>query len=268
MGLFQVVRRDGNALDLRNPDSNERKANIADVVLVRNLPEGLRMHPYQVLRSPLHQYAVVTPPHQLDVVAKDLDTPITDDFLSPVSPWDSAFEAVSESDTEESGVPARILQPRRVRFLEPPAGGEVLDIRLPNKDKMKRMRRWCRRSTRSQFVSRASSCSTSATASRHGSAIEHNTRTSVQEAEAAMVTRSDAQKRPARVADRICDVAVREQLLYVRIVIEASQIVTTTRLVFLRRFAEPDERNWLRRFVRENVAGIKDSGWKSLLGSG
>ncbi len=40
LGLFQVVRRRGNALDLKDEHGLERQANFSDVVMVRHPPPG------------------------------------------------------------------------------------------------------------------------------------------------------------------------------------------------------------------------------------
>jgi hypothetical protein len=70
-----------------------------------------------------------------------------------------------------------------------------------------------------------------------------------------------------RIADRITDVAVRGRFLYVKIgYFGEPDNEEDPSWYFFKDLAEPEKRTWLRSFVHDNVAGIRDSGWKSLPG--
>jgi hypothetical protein len=217
------------------------------VTLIRNPPAGCLIDPYQVLRALLHQHAVAVPSHQPETVGSDsANVSAFDSDASPVSEWDSTFyasEAFSEDDLNVS------LQPRKVHF---PV--LAVDSERPPKEKMEDEEEILpvdqaeqpRLSEQSQAVPLQSP---------------------PQPLPGPQMIEGLAAPAPARTANRICDVAVRDRLLYVKIGYkDQPDNEDDLSWFFFKDLAEPDKRNWLRKFVHANVAGIKDSGWKSLPG--
>jgi hypothetical protein len=235
LGLFQVVRRAGNVLDLRNEQGGEQRANISDVVLVRRPPPGYTvMDPYQVLRSLLHQHARISDPAPHALLAPDFDLSTT-----PVSPWDSSFDG--DADSADSDVYQ--LEGGRFRPIPMVAVGssdaERAAPAVPDKDKMEADEEM------DPVILPQPAVSFTPKMAPPGQRLEP--------------------ERRGRVANRISDVAVRDRLLYVKIGYQGEpDTEDDPTWFFFKDLAEPDKRQWLRHFVKRNVAGILDSGWKSL----
>jgi hypothetical protein len=253
VGLYQVVNRRGNALDLRSQDGDERKANISDVTLIRNPPEGCVMDPYQILRALLHQHAVTPARHHPGQGPTNPDVLVTE---SPVSPWDSTYDATTDFDAEDTPASVERLQPRRVHFPEPLDGGG-----LPPKDKMEE----------DEEMQPIDQQKPHAGGLRHvvpeQQQLQHTEPERSEPLENRLQLAPGVPPTQPRTANRICDVAVRDRMLYVKIGYEGvHDSGDDLSWFFFKDLAEPDKRSWLRTFVRDNVAGIRDSGWKSLPG--
>ncbi len=286
LGLFRVVSRRGNALDLQDEQGQKRQANISDVVLVRHPPQSCTvMDPYQVVRALIHQHAVASPtaPSQSEEAERRLGE------SSPASPWDSSYSGADEEDTSDVGTPGVA---RRIAL--PPSLSQPLKEKMEENDFAETAEAEVLGQQVGKMIEEKGSLDQVGGMVEEEVPVQHPSETEKEKdvsdfgekleedhpAEDRVLARPTERRRAPlptstmaapqekkSVANRIVDVAVRERRLYIQIGYrDEPDQPTDQSWYFYKDLAQPSKLKWLRKFVKNNVVGIKASGWKSLPG--